>query len=152
MKSFWQKVKMITREDYWSSFKGFFTLAALVVIIWFANFSLMPFAFPATDNGTGNAGTAGDLFGGITALFSGFAFAGLVTTLFMQRKELELQRKELSQTREVFSIQRFENTFFGLVRLLNEHIQSIETSYSDLYHTSSSGGKLKVTCPQIEYH
>ena len=84
----------------------------------------MPALFSATDGGTANAGTAGDMFGGLTALFSGLAFAGLITTLFMQRQELSLQRKELglqrnelAQTREVFQIQRFENTFFGLLKL-----------------------------------
>lgn len=71
--------------------------------------------------------------GGITALFSGLAFAGLVTTLFMQRKELSLQRDELRQTREVFLVQRFENTFFGLIRLLNEHIESILIDTSQIY-------------------
>ncbi len=45
-----------------------------------------------------DAGAIGDAFGGVNALFSGLAFAGLVVTLYMQRQELELQRNELRCT------------------------------------------------------
>lgn len=42
----------------------------------------------------------GDMFGGINALFSAFAFAGLIYTILLQRKELSLQRRELELTRK----------------------------------------------------
>ena len=42
----------------------------------------------------------GEMFGGIEALFSAFAFAGLIYTIILQRKELTLQRLELQLTRE----------------------------------------------------
>lgn len=42
----------------------------------------------------------GDSFGGLNALFSGLAFAGLIWTILLQRKELSLQRLELSETRK----------------------------------------------------
>lgn len=106
----------------------------------------MPWLFSGQDGGAANAGAAGDMFGGLTALFSGLAFAGLVTTLFMQRKELTIQRKELtlqreelSQTRHEFRIQRFESSLFGLLKLLNDHINSIEVSkgnFGSTYYTS----------------
>jgi hypothetical protein len=120
--------------SFWSGLSGFVFFAIVIVIIWISNFFFMPWYFSAKDGGTGNAGTAGDMFGGITALFSGLAFAGLITTLFMQRAELALQRNELVQTREVFEIQRFENTFFGLLKLLNDHVENIE--FSDEYDVS----------------
>ena len=41
-------------------------------------------------------GTFGDMFGAVNSLFSGLAFAGVVYAILMQRKELELQRAELS--------------------------------------------------------
>lgn len=69
------------------------------------------------------------MFGGITALFSGLAFAGLISTLIMQRQELSLQREELSLTRNEFAMQRFEAVFFGLLRLFNEHTSMMERSY-----------------------
>ena len=128
-------------DDFWASLNGFIVLAIVIVAVWIGNFFLMPLLFPDTGNSTGNAGTAGDMFGGLTALFSGLAFAGLVTTLFMQRKELELQRNELKQTREVFSIQRFENTFFGLLRLLTEYIQAMRSNINEVEYFTDGKGK-----------
>jgi hypothetical protein len=43
------------------------------------------------------AGQFGDVFGGINALFTAFAFAGLIWSGWLQRHELELQRKQLGQ-------------------------------------------------------
>ena len=48
-------------------------------------------------------GQTGDQFGAINALFSGLAFAGLITTLLLQRQELELQRRELALTRQEYT-------------------------------------------------
>jgi hypothetical protein len=84
-------------------------------------------------------GTFGDMFGGVNALFSGLAFAGVIYAIFLQRKELFLQRRELEQTREELRgqkiqlkeqnenirLQRFENTFFNLIDLHHNYIDSI---------------------------
>lgn len=43
-------------------------------------------------------GSFGDLFGGLNAIFSGFAFAGVIITILMQMKELELTREELKKS------------------------------------------------------
>ncbi len=85
-------------------------------------------------------GTAGDMFGGLTAVFSGLAFAGLIVTMIMQNEDLRLQRKELAATRVelagqkdqlklqnlFFEQQIFETTYFNLIRSLNELISGIE--------------------------
>ncbi len=42
----------------------------------------------------------GDMFGGVNALFSGFAFLGVIYAILLQKEELQLQRKELELTRE----------------------------------------------------
>ena len=44
-------------------------------------------------------GTIGDMFGAVNALFSGFAFLGVIYAILLQRTELALQREELSLTR-----------------------------------------------------
>jgi uncharacterized membrane protein YciS (DUF1049 family) len=44
-------------------------------------------------------GQFGDLFGGVNTLFTGLAFAGLIYTILLQRRDLELQREELRLTR-----------------------------------------------------
>ncbi len=48
-------------------------------------------------------GAFGDSFGSINALFAGFAFAGVIYAILLQREELRLQRKELKMTREELS-------------------------------------------------
>lgn len=40
---------------------------------------------------------SGDLFGSLNALFSGLAFTGVIITIMMQSRELELQRRDLRQ-------------------------------------------------------
>lgn len=88
----------------------------------------------------GNRGTFGDMFGGLNTLFSGMAFLGIVVTILMQQKELSLQRDELIATRGTLKAQReemasqnrtledqkFENTFFSLIGVLNDIINSID--------------------------
>ena len=44
-------------------------------------------------------GSFGDMFGAVGALFSGFAFAGVILTVYYQTQELRLQRSEVEQTR-----------------------------------------------------
>lgn len=48
-------------------------------------------------------GQFGDVFGAVNALFSGLAFAGLITAILLQREDLELQREELTLTRKELS-------------------------------------------------
>jgi hypothetical protein len=85
-------------------------------------------------------GTFGDMFGGVNALFTGLAFAVLIYTVWLQRSELVLQRKELEQTRDelkgqkeqlaaqnaTLTRQRFENTFFQLLRTHGEIVNAID--------------------------
>ena len=45
-------------------------------------------------------GTFGDLFGAVNALFSGLAFAGLLYTINLSKKDLEIQRQEIEINRK----------------------------------------------------
>ena len=88
---------------------------------------------------------AGDTFGGITSLFSGLAFAGLIVTLWMQRHELRLQRLELTETRAELANQRavmerqtgdaqkqnLETTFFRRLQHFETIIAAIDRQYLD---------------------
>ena len=94
-----------------------------VFVMWASTFILYFFISKSEERGQ-----FGDMFGAVNALFSGLAFAGLILTLILQRKELTLQRDELEQTRDEFveqnktmKRQRFENTFFNLMSL-HQHI------------------------------
>jgi len=85
------------------------------------------------------SGTFGDSFGVVNALFTGLAFAGVIITVLLQRKELELQRKEVAKTteqlegqkeqfilqNETLSLQRFENTFFQLIKLHHDIVNKM---------------------------
>lgn len=78
-------------------------------------------------------GLFGDKFGAINALFSALAFAGIIFTILLQKRELKLQREELEETRgefikqnETLQKQRFENTFFQLLSLHNEIVDKLK--------------------------
>lgn len=116
-----------------TSIRPFIFLLGGVIAIWvISGIALYP--------DVANRGTFGDMFGAVNSLFSGLAFASLVYTILLQRKELQLQRQELVYTRaelagqkqqmslqnDVLKIQNFENTFFQLVRLLNDIVNSID--------------------------
>jgi len=85
-------------------------------------------------------GTFGDMFGTVNALFSGLAFAGVIYAILLQRRELRLQREELELTRvelqgqkeqlaaqnSTLRKQNFETTFFQLLGLQNDIVNSID--------------------------
>jgi uncharacterized membrane protein YgaE (UPF0421/DUF939 family) len=48
-------------------------------------------------------GTVGDSFGAVNALFSGLAFAALVYTIILQRREIQLNRSEIELNRKELS-------------------------------------------------
>ena len=80
------------------------------------------------DGGTSLSVLFGDSFGGINALVSALAFAGLIVTFAFQRYELEMQRQELkaqhvenSSQNKSLRLQRFENTFFNMMEF-QQHI------------------------------
>lgn len=77
-------------------------------------------------------GQFGDMFGALTALFSGFAFAGMITAIVLQTKELGYQRKELKLTRdeisaqkEIFKTQNFNNSFYRLLGYYKSNLDQI---------------------------
>ena len=75
-----------------------------------------------------NRGPFGDMFGAVNALFSGFAFAGLIITIRQQREDLKLQSNELKETKEEFRNQNFQTTFFNLLRTQREIINEFSLS------------------------
>ncbi len=53
-----------------------------------------------SEHGWDVKGQFGDTFGALNALFSGLAFAGVIYTILLQRKELKLTREELKKAAE----------------------------------------------------
>lgn len=122
-----------------------------VVLLFLLNFSMV-FFIPDKET----RGTFGDQFGAVNALFSGLAFAGLIYTIILQRRDLELQRNDLKLQREELAlsrkemeeqtaefekqnetlrIQRFEHTFFNMLSQFQEVVNSLSVTYG-------KGGKL----------
>lgn len=69
----------------------------------------------------------GNYIGGVVGTI--WSFAGVILfflALRLQSKELSLQIQELKSTREVFSTQQFENTFFNLLKTQNDIKLSID--------------------------
>jgi len=58
------------------------------------------------------------MFGGLNALFTGLAFAAVIYTILLQRKDLELQRLELQRSRR--ELHRAAEAQVGQVAALNE--------------------------------
>jgi hypothetical protein len=109
-------------------------LAVLVVVVWALSGVLIYYYAGA------GRGIFGDMFGAANALFSGLAFAGVLYAILLQRADLKLQRNEHELSRaemaaqreqliaqnETLRLQSFENTFFQLLRLHNDIVNSID--------------------------
>ena len=74
--------------------------------------------WPITELSIAKAGAFADSFGVVTSLFSGLAFAGIILTIV-------LQRQELTESREIFRIQRFEGSFYRLLELYRKNLDDI---------------------------
>lgn len=68
-----------------------------VFLLWGSSYVLTAYFFP---DDWARRGQFGDLFGATNALFSGLAFAGVIITILLQRRELSHQREELRLQRE----------------------------------------------------
>lgn len=125
-------------------------MVLFVAVSWIGTIYLIPKIYgPPTE-----AGTFGDMFGSLNALFSGLAFIGVIVAILLQKSELELQRQELEETRgelrgqkvqleeqnKTFRKQSFEGTFFQLLKLYNDLVNStdIETKLSILPNSKTT--------------
>lgn len=88
--------------------------------------------WPISEFSISKAGTFGDSFGILTSFFTGIAFSGILATLFLQREDLKATRDELLETRkemnlqsQTFARQRFEDSFYQLLRLYKENLKDL---------------------------
>jgi len=73
---------------------GAILVVALIQVIY------TDWVFDTFPNKMSTRGQFGDLFGAVTAFFTGLAFAGVIYASILQRKELAMQREELQSSRE----------------------------------------------------
>lgn len=65
-------------------------------------------------------GQAGDMFGGLNALFAGLAFAGVAIAAWLQRGTLQSQHRQLTAAHQQQRLAEFEPLFFQLVALFRD--------------------------------
>lgn len=102
-------------------------VGAIVLIVWFA-WATLPYLAPliGIDWKSDVFGQWGDAFGALNALFSAFAFVAVLYTLRQQQKQIDDAATDQH-------LQRFERTFYELLRLLREARDDVEFRYSDNY-------------------
>ena len=84
--------------------KIFIPVGLVIVLAWFAWWAAVEKITPQQVE----QGQIGDLFGGINALFSGLALAGVVTAVVLQSRELQLQREAMNKQNEELELTRNE--------------------------------------------
>ncbi|PIQ43829.1 MAG: hypothetical protein COW05_02600 [Gammaproteobacteria bacterium CG12_big_fil_rev_8_21_14_0_65_46_12] len=77
----------------------YYAIGIVILIAGYGGFVLYV-SLPITFGNVDKAGTFGDSFGVLTALFSGLAFAGIIYTITQQSELLEMQKEDLELTRD----------------------------------------------------
>ncbi len=83
------------------------------------------------DNWSGS-GTFGDTYGALNAIFSGLAFAGVIVTILIQKRELQNQRIELQLQRSEMKETRKEFLTSRTTQLVYNQLDRFENSLKDL--------------------
>ncbi|WP_343680002.1 putative phage abortive infection protein [Chryseobacterium arthrosphaerae] len=100
-----------------------FFIALAVLFI----FSVLGFTYMIQNsNSYDERGTFGDMFGFANALFTGLSVVGLLYTILLQRNDLNVQSYELKKQTDSIHIQNFESTFFQMLSLFHEIVNSLE--------------------------
>lgn len=85
-------------------------ISACFLIVIFVSFVLPEVLIKEYEINFEKFGVYGDLFGCFNSLMSALAFGGLIYTIMLQRKDLELQRQDYNQTREEIKKQAVAQT------------------------------------------
>lgn len=83
-------------------------------------------------------GQLGDTFGALNALFSALAFIAVLFTLKQQRDDLNRQQEQIFRAEKDQHVQRFEQAFYELLRLLREARNDVEFRYSREYQQNGA--------------
>jgi len=98
----------------------------IIFLFWIASWFIVRILFgPAS-----GAGTFGDQFGAVNALFSGLALAGVIYTLIQQQEEMSTQRKEF---REEMNLQRREFMNNRAINIAYRQVEKVEREIERIY-------------------
>ena len=98
-------------------------LFLLVIWVWHYMSEWIDINIKGTSTTETNAqarGLFGDKFGSINSLFSGFAFAAISFTIYLQRRDMTHTVKAFEEQTRSDQKQRFDSTFFQLIALHND--------------------------------
>ncbi|WP_167332737.1 putative phage abortive infection protein [Thalassospira permensis] len=129
------------------------TFVVAVVLAAFAGLGLLWFGIKDPDSFS-NLGPWGDFFGGtLNPIFTFVTVLGLLLTIALQRKELTLTRKELERSANALEIQsdqinaqKFENTFFQMLSIFNEIVDSIEIGHTNIKKSFKGRDAISYIC------
>lgn len=141
----WLRIKLTKLELFllWLSAMAFGS-GFLIMVLFLTFLVIHNYALPFDNISLENSAWFGDYFGGVIG--SLWALSGVILfflAITFQRKELILQRKqlklqheefknqiiELRETKEIFEFQKFENTFFNLLRNQQEILNNVSYTY-----------------------
>ena len=143
-------------KKYWTYIAWLFVVFLIVLLIWGGSYLIICYYL----KGWTERGQFGDLFGAVNALFSGLAFAGLIMTIWLQRRDLQYQRKSIEQTNQemqhqtrefdvqnqTLKQQQFDNTFFELLRMLQTIVDDLTLNVEYSRYIDMPDQKLSFTC------
>lgn len=103
-------MKKIRIDSYVYAFAG---IAGLFILITFQYVNILTYFNPHFIENLPDRGQFGDAYGALNSLFSGLALAGVIISIIMQRKELKLQRDEMTSSRYEFILSRYTNLVYS---------------------------------------
>jgi hypothetical protein len=125
------------------NYRPLIILFIVVFFVWLLSFIIML----STVKDWNARGNFGDSFGGINALFSGLAFAGIIYTILLQKKELTLQRQEMADTRvelrrSAEAQERSERAFQKQIEMMNLSARLNALNSAVEYYNSKAQARL----------
>lgn len=119
--------------------KTIFLIVMIIIIpvMWFYYPMFIGHQISSIEIGLEKPNEFGDLYGALNTLFSGFAFLGIIASIFIQAEELNDTRREIAKQTEQFKSQtdalnkqNFENTYFKLLSLNSEILKLVSVDYT----------------------
>ncbi|MEE3485261.1 MAG: putative phage abortive infection protein [Bacteroidales bacterium] len=117
----------------------------LILFVLFIYGSIISYMIPKLSD----RGTFGDMFGAVNAFFSGLAFAGMIVTLNLQRKDMESQQVNVKKQLHQNGIQQFEQILFFL---LGQRSNIIDNIIYDSNKLVDSDNKALLSASYREYY
>ena len=111
---------MVTKKKHYLSLFLLIAIGIIVIAI------IYSFSIDLMFSNKRDGAQVGDSFGALNAIFSGLAFAGVILTVIMQKDELNLQRKELKDTRKEILMSRATNVIYEQLRIFEFELSKFE--------------------------